>query len=130
MNKDLLFDIPEIINETDWDKWLTLVEGELKSRGYRRYNERMKNQDFTYWKVFKDSDGTSLYQCGLHFYDFRKYIHRDPMANRIGVEFDCMIIGDDGRNHLVMGKELSVDVFEEISAKFFSMMEQYIKRHE
>lgn len=114
---------PVVIGSTDWDEWLSLVEGRLKKLGYRRYNQNLKSEDFAYWKSFYDEDA-KIYQIGLFFYDFRKYADRDPNANRISIQYECMLLGRD-RVDMTVSKDIDLPEFEKMARTFYEAMWQY-----
>jgi len=55
-----------------WDDWLQQTEIQLQKLGYRKYYQKLKQEDFAYWKIFYNGS-EKIYQIGLYFYDFRKY---------------------------------------------------------
>ena len=114
---------PNVIGSTDWDEWLSLVEGRLKKLGYRRYCQKLKSEDFAYWKSFYDEDA-KIYQIGLFFYDFRKYADRDPNANRISIQYECMLLGRD-RVDMSVSKGIDLPEFEKMARTFYEAMWQY-----
>ena len=106
LNPPLL--IASVSGCTSWNEWLEKTELSLKEIRYKKYKQSLKNEDFAYWKSFYINENKS-YQVGLLFYDFRKYADRDPYANRIGVMYECMILGDD-RIDMCVSK--NIDLFE------------------
>lgn len=113
----------DVNGSTDWDSWLLEFETNLKELGYRKYVQNYKNEDFCYWKTFKNGDD-KLYQIGVLFYDFRKYAERDPNANRISVMYQCMLLCDD-RIDMDVSKEIDLSEFEAMSKTFYKAMSQY-----
>lgn len=112
-----------------WDEWLRETEDSLGIRGYRKYKQNLKNEDFAYWKSFYDSEDTKIYQVGLFFYDFRKFNHIDQMSNeRIGIQFICMLSDSDGRIDLSVSKDLTLDDFESMSLGFYNSMSKYCNK--
>lgn len=112
------------INDSiDWDSWLSEFETNLKDLGYRKYVQHHKNEDFCYWKTFKNGDN-KIYQIGVLFYDFRKYAERDPKANRISVMYQCMLLCGD-RIDMDVSKEIDLPEFEAMSKTFYQVMSQY-----
>jgi hypothetical protein len=89
-NIDLSFQPPLLIEDVSdsnsWGEWLSETETKLKEIGYKRYVQKHKNEDFCYWKTFKNGED-KIYQIGILFYDFRKYADRDPNANRIAIMY-------------------------------------------
>lgn len=112
-----------INGSTNWDSWLFEFETNLKELGYRKYVQNYKNEDFCYWKTFKNGDD-KLYQIGVLFYDFRKYAERDPNANRIAVMYQCMLLCD-ARIDMDVSKEIDLSEFEAMSKTFYEAMSQY-----
>lgn len=112
-----------INGSTNWDSWLLEFETNLKELGYRKYVQNYKNEDFCYWKTFKNGDD-KLYQIGVLFYDFRKYAERDPNANRIAIMYHCMLLCDD-RIDMDVSKEIDLSEFEAMSKTFYEAMSQY-----
>lgn len=112
-----------INGSTNWDRWLLEFETNLKELGYRKYVQNYKNEDFCYWKTFKNGDD-KLYQIGVLFYDFRKYAERDPNANRIAVMYHCMLLFDY-RIDMDVSKEIDLSEFEAMSKTFYEAMSQY-----
>ena len=114
-----------VSGSTDWDGWLFEVETNLKELGYRKYVQNHKNEDFCYWKTFKNGDN-KLYQIGVLFYDFRKYVERDSNANRISVMYQCMLLCDD-RIDMDVSKEIDLPEFETMSKTFYESMSRYCR---
>ena len=81
------------------------------------------NEDFCYWKPFKNGEA-KMYQVGVLFYDFRKYADRDPMSNRIGTMFQCLLICED-RIDLTVSKNIDVIEFENMAKTFYETMVKY-----
>ena len=126
-NIDLMLQPPLLVADvssgTSWDEWLSETEIKLKEIGYRKYVQKHKNEDFCYWKTFK-SGGAKIYQVGVLFYDLRKYADRDPYANRIGIMYECMILGDD-RIEMCVSKNIDLAEFENMAKNFYGAMSQY-----
>ena len=53
--------IADVSGSTSWDEWLSETEIKLKEIGYRRYVQNHKNEDFCYWKTFKNGQD-KIYQ--------------------------------------------------------------------
>lgn len=107
----------------DWDGWLLKYENNLKELGYVKFNQNHKKEDFCYWKGFSNGE-YKIYQVGVLFYDFRKYAYRDPMANRIGVMYHCMILAND-RIDMEVSKEIDLPEFENMAKDFYQAMCKY-----
>lgn len=123
VEKPLLF---ENIGECkSWDEWLDKTEIALRDNGYRKYNQNIKNEDFTYWKTFYVND-EKAYQVGLLFYDFRKHmVNNLTISERIGVQFECMFIDINSRIDLTVSKNITLLEFEAMSKTFYDSMFQY-----
>ena len=106
-----------------WTAWLNVLENTLKDKGYRKYNQSHKKEDFAYWKTIRNKKGQKIYQIGILFYDFRKYADNE----RIGLLFECMLIGGD-RIDLSVSKDISIDTFENMCKKFYSYMKSFNKK--
>lgn len=117
--------IADVSGSTSWDEWLSETETKLKELGYRRYVQNHKNEDFCYWKTFKNGDD-KLYQIGVLFYDFRKYAEHDPNANRICVMYQCMLLCND-RIDMDVSKDIDLPEFEAMSKTFYEAMSQYCR---
>lgn len=122
MNKPLLFN--EKHSELEWNEWSLKIERELIKIGYTKYFQHYKREDFSFWKSIKEND-KKIFQIGILFYDFRKHIPHDPMANRIGVQFECLLVGDN-RIDLSVSKDISINEFETICYSFYESMKKYI----
>ena len=101
------------------------TETKLKELGYKRYVQNHKNEDFCYWKTFKNGED-KIYQIGILFYDFRKYADRDPYANRIGIMYECMVLGED-RIDMCVSKNIGLVEFENMAQTFYVAMSQYYR---
>ncbi len=110
---------------TSWDEWLSETETKLKEIGYRKYVQNRKNEDFCYWKTFKNGED-KIYQIGILFYDFRKYADRSIYANRIVIMYECMILGDD-RIDMCVSKNIDLFEFEKMAQTFYEAMSQYCR---
>ena len=117
--------IADVSGSTSWNEWLLETETKLKELGYRKYVQNHKNEDFCYWKTFKNGED-KIYQIGILFYDFRKYADCDPNANRIGIMYECMILSDD-RIDMCVSKNIHLNEFELMSKTFYEAMSQYYR---
>jgi hypothetical protein len=45
-----------VSGSTDWDSWLSEYETNLKELGYIKFVQNHKNEDFCYWKTFKNGE--------------------------------------------------------------------------
>lgn len=101
-----------VSGSNDWDNWLLDFEKKLKSKSYVKYNQKYKMEDFAYWITVKKDD-VSLYQIGVLFYDFRKFLQ-----NRIGVQFECSILTKE-RIDLSVSSDITFYEFEIMASSFF-----------
>lgn len=115
-----LFD--DIMNCSSWEEWLKKTELYLIGEGYRKFKQSLKKEDFTFWKIFKNNE-EEIYQIGVYFYDFRKFIHVTPM--RIGLSFQCLVLNIDGRIDLEVSKNITLKQFELMSETFYNSMKEY-----
>jgi len=113
---------PELGFFSSWNEWLEHTEKELVSQGYVRYKQNLKREDFAYWKSFSEN-GKKVYQVGLLFYDFRKY--QKDLPERIGVQFECLLMDVEGRIDLSVSKDISLKGFETIARTFYESLTQY-----
>jgi len=120
--------IQSVTSIDSWDEWLRETEDFLGIRGYRKYKQNLKNEDFAYWKSFYDSEDNKIYQLGLFFYDFRKFTHLDQNHERIGIQFICMLNDNDGRIDLSISKDITLDYFESMSLDFYNSMSKYCNK--
>lgn len=117
--------IADVNGSTSWDEWLYETETKLKELGYRRYVQIHKNEDFCYWKTFKNGED-KIYQIGILFYDVRKYADRDPYVNKIGIIYECMVLGED-RIDMCVSKNINLVEFENMAQTFYEAMSQYYR---
>ena len=117
--------IADVSGSTSWDEWLSETKTKLKELGYREYVQNHKNEDFCYWKTFKNGED-KIYQIGILFYDFRKYADSDPYANRIGIMYECMVLGKD-RIDMSVSKNIDLVEFENMAQTFYRAMSQYCR---
>lgn len=116
--------IAKVNDNTSWDNWLKTVEKSLVELGYKRYVQHYKSEDFMYWKTFYDGENKA-YQVGLAFYDFRQYANRSHHADRISVQFECMLINIESRIDLTVSKDISLSEFESMAKSFYEAMYLY-----
>lgn len=113
----------KIIKPT-WNEWLESTEKFLKERNYTRYNQNYKNEDFAYWKSFYQED-KKIYQIGLLFYDFRKFADRHSSADKISIQFECIILDIDASVRFCICDDLTIEKFEEMANKFYETMKEF-----
>lgn len=104
------------------DEWLSQMELKLKERGYHRYVQNYKREDFAYWKTFKNGEN-NIYQIGILFYDWRKYDVID--SGRIGILYECMLCGDGRVDMTVSKDDIDLIEFEKMSKTFYETMSKY-----
>ena len=109
-----------------WDEWLTAVDTALVKRGYRKYHQDYRNADYTYWKTYSAGED-KLYMVGIGFYDMRKYMQQGRNADYIGVQYECMILGED-RIDMSVSSGVSLKEFEGMAQKFYHAMRGYVKK--
>ena len=105
------------VSGTSWDEWLFETEHKLKKIGYKKYVQNHKSEDFAYWKTFKNGED-EIYQIGILFYDFRKYADHDTVANRIGIMYECMLLGE-GRIDMSVSKNIGLEEFENMAQMLY-----------
>lgn len=110
----------------NWDEWLKNKEEQLTSKGYRKYHQNWKSEDFAYWKTFYNND-TKLYMVGVFFYDWRKYPNANLNNNRISVLYECSLILTEDRVDLDISKNIDIEEFEKIAHSFFLSIYPLIK---
>ncbi len=116
--------VVDVVGFTSWNDWLSETESKLIEFGYRKYKQNYKHEDFCYWKVFKDGEN-KIYQVGVLFYDFRKYVDRDPYSNKIGIMYECILLGED-RIDMCVSKNIDLVEFEYMAKEFYLTMKKYI----
>jgi len=108
----------------DWDDWLLTLDTEIKESGYKKYHQNLQREDFSYFKTFYKGE-EKIYQIGVLVYDFRKYMHFNPSANYIGIQYECMLIGDN-RIDMSVCNPISLATFEEMALAFYERMNKYL----
>jgi hypothetical protein len=112
------------IKFNSWNNWLLQIEDYLIKRGYRKFDQKLKGEDFTYWKTFYRGR-KHIYQVGVRFYDFRKHQRDFNIPESISVSFDCMILGNDDRIDMTVSKDITIAEFEKMSKAFYNSMKVY-----
>lgn len=111
--------------ELNLDEQLELVESKLKDVGYKKYIQKLKNEDFSYFKTYFSEDGEEKkYQIGVLFYDFRKALYFEPC---ITAQYWCLLFDSDGRVDLTVSKDISLEKFESMSDDFYNSMKSHIE---
>jgi hypothetical protein len=111
------------IDSISWDDWLHDTESKLKELGYRKYSQHRKHEDFCYHRIYTEN-GSEIYQIGILFYDFRKYSGQDPISNRIGIMYECMLMSAD-RIDMYVSKNVDLVTFENMAKTFYESMQPY-----
>lgn len=117
--------IADVSGSNSWDEWLSETETKLRDRGYIKYTQNYKHEDFCYWKTFKNGD-EKLYIVGVLFYDFRKNADINSYSYRIGIMYECMLSGED-RIDMSVSKNIDLDKFENMAYTFYHSMSQYYR---
>lgn len=116
------FEVNAVYNSYEyWKEWMEKAEVRLREEGYRKFNQNLRGEDFTYWKTFL-VDGVKAYMTGVLFYDFMKYDHP---VKRIGTMYECMLLGDN-RVDLTVSKEMELEEFEDMSKVFYESMRRFL----
>lgn len=90
-NIEAQFSLQNISSSTDWAKYLEELDSFLRAKGFRKYNQNHRSEDFAYWKEYGEK-----YQIGLLIYDWRKY-PKYIFEKKISIAFECMLLEIDGR---------------------------------
>lgn len=94
----------------------------FKSLGYTYYPKQVfKNEHHRFWKSFY-INGEKVFQIGILLYDYSKY---DINNKRVGIQYECLLIGDD-RLDLSVSKNIDINKFEEIAFDFYESMKKYL----
>jgi hypothetical protein len=104
----------------DWETWLSEYDSNLTSRGYVKYRQNLKREDFCYWKEFK-KDGKSIFMVGVLFYDFRRYNYLGLEMERIGTMYTISFIGS-GRADLDISNDMDLPEIEKIARIFYELI--------
>ena len=107
-------------NTLDWNTYLDELDIYLKERGFEKYKQNLKREDFSYWKKYDDK-----YQIGLLVYDFRKFNNIPVMQQKVSISYECMPL--DGRCDLTVSMDIELDEFERMSESFYNSMNKYLK---
>jgi len=124
---------PHVIFQEDskiscFDEWLKSTELRLIENGYTRYNQQYKLSDFQYFKNFQIG-GRKVYQIGVCFYDFRKFNKEHNTPDKISINFDCLLLNEDGRVDLSISlDDVTLEVFESISLDFYKCMKRNLNK--
>jgi hypothetical protein len=93
---------------------LNKIEREAEKLGYTKYNQRLLNSSYQYFKKFPK------YQIGLLIYDFSKF----GVDNTFSIMYQCML-DKDHRIDLTVSKNIEVKEFEEMAKTFNRAMKGY-----
>lgn len=109
-------------------------EKELLAKGYKKYIQHYKSEDFMYWKNFErkydeDGDKTEGYSVGFAFYDFSKYPQfKEPENVSVSLEFMLGTnLGVDRLDVTVTEDNLTVEKFEKFSAELYKFLTKSIE---
>ena len=122
-NTEAQFALQNVSSSTDWAKYIDDLDSFLKAKGYRKYNQNHKREDFAYWKQYDKK-----YQIGLLIYDWRKYPQHN-FEKRVSIEFECMLLEIDGRCDLCVSKDIELHEFEIMADSFYNAMSEYCTQH-
>ena len=91
----------------------------LYEKGYRRFFQNWKNEDYSYHKGFahtgEGDDRKAGYQCAVLFYDKDKWKHLDPSAaGTVGIQFEALfnIPGTDRFDVSIYCEGYTIEQFE------------------
>jgi hypothetical protein len=94
----------------------------LQERGYTKYIQSYKSEDYLYWKSFERIErGKGGYSVGFAFYDFSKYPQFEG-KEKISISLEFMIGVNpyiDRLDLTISDDRLSVEQFEDFCKKFY-----------
>ena len=94
----------------------------LKERGYTKYVQHFKKEDYLYWKSFERKErGKGGYSVGFAFYDFSKY-PQCPQDEPISVSFEFMLGNNpdiDRMDLTITDDRMDVEKFEDFCKNFY-----------
>ena len=97
-------------------------ESFLKERGYDKYVQHFKSEDYLYWKSFERIErGKGGYSVGFAFYDFAKY-PQFKEENTMSISFEFMLGVNpniDRMDLTISDNKITVEEFEEFCRKFY-----------
>jgi hypothetical protein len=114
---------------------LAKFELELVEKGYKRYNPKYRNEDYSYWKSFgitydEDNDEIIQYQIGLLVYDFSKYNNLPEFQQPFSISYEFILGRNDKIDRVdlsISDTKLTVEEFEQVSLNFYnSVCNQWI----
>lgn len=94
----------------------------LKDRGYTKYVQNYKSEDYLYWRSFERIErGKGGYSVGFAFFDFSKYPQfKDTNPISISYEFMLGVNPEIDRLDLTVSDDrITVEGFEEFCKKFY-----------
>jgi hypothetical protein len=98
------------------------LETFLLERGYRKYKQNFRSEDYMYWKGFeRDEDGNSSYSIGFAFYDWSKY-PQFTEENTMSVSLHFLLGNDQGVDRLdidITDDDMTVEGLELFGAEFY-----------
>lgn len=99
---------------------LKKFESNLTEKGYVKYNQKSRNSDYQYWKIFY-VENKKEYQVGVLFYDWSKY----PVGGiHTGIQYECFLLGDVRIDLLVL-MDITIEKFEIMASDFYEAMKKY-----
>lgn len=125
-NKNKLCIKPDSKN-IDLDKWLLDLHSEITKIGYTKHNKHINSESFSYFKTFRDDNHNKIYQIGVLIYDCREYGSIMHENNRVGIEFHCYLLQQEGRFDLSVSHNISIGEFEEMALSFYKSITQYLQ---
>jgi hypothetical protein len=98
------------------------LEKFLLERGYRRYKQNFRREDYMYWKGFeRDDNGNSSYSIGFAFYDWSKY-PQFTEENIMSVGLHFLLGNDQGVDRLdidITDDDMTVEGLEIFGEEFY-----------
>jgi len=103
----------------DFDEILKQWESEAKSKGYTKYIQHWRGQDYSYGKNFNG------YSVSMLIYNYRKY---NIDADNVARMFVCLLKHPEKRIDLVVSdEEMTLEKFENMSKEFYENFGKYFK---
>ena len=101
----------------------------LKERGYTKYVQHFKNEDYLYWKSFERIErGKGGYSVGFAFYDFSKY-PQCPYETTIAISFEYMLGVNpniDRMDLTISDDRMTIEKFESLCKNFYDFSKPII----
>ena len=97
-------------------------EDSLINRGYKKYKQNYRREDYMYWKSFeRDEDNRKGYSVGFAFYDWNKYPQYSEFET-YSVALHFLLGNDLGIDRLdvdITDDKMTVEEFEEFCAELY-----------